>query len=254
MALNMTWKTYRCSNGVVVVYDPKAPGIAYMPSAPFTMGTRSAPPAEVKFEGGNGGYHFSFVGNVCYNAGVEFLRVKSWGVNGTYPTHRNPRTFSLLADQVDGDWSPALQLGLFKLIKDVVASAINFKADMYQLFFAARDSRLNKAHWAATLLRGASLSASASATLATASSSGVTQSPAPSAARARSADVSSSATATAASPGSPNAMPAAAGLSSPRRLISCRRFYALGGDLGRWFRFRPRRGDPRWRPDRVGDR
>ena len=70
----------------------------------------------------------------CKSEGETFLTLLNASLVGQREEcDRIPKGMRVTADQVIGSWRPALQLGIFKIVKDCVSAAINFKYALCQV-------------------------------------------------------------------------------------------------------------------------
>ena len=68
--------------------------------------------------------HHSYV----LHENIPFLSVKDANLAGRNPTATTWKALDVTADGVEGEWTPAMFLPLFKLIKDIVAAALTMKS------------------------------------------------------------------------------------------------------------------------------
>jgi len=71
-------------------------------------------------------------GSKCVKEGETFLSIDVYTFSGDDGGKGRCKCFEVFSRGVDGDWSPSVQIGLFKIVKDVVASSINIKHDLYK--------------------------------------------------------------------------------------------------------------------------
>ena len=62
---------------------------------------------------------------------VPFMTIQHATISGTNPTPMLPKSLSVTASNVEGEWTPPVFVDLFKLIKDMIAASINMKHDMF---------------------------------------------------------------------------------------------------------------------------
>ena len=61
---------------------------------------------------------------------VPFMTIQHATISGTRPTATMPKSLSVTANNVEGEWTPPVFIDLFKLIKDIIAAAVNMKHDL----------------------------------------------------------------------------------------------------------------------------
>ena len=69
----------------------------------------------------------------CLHENVPFLSVKDVSIGGHNATSEVWKALDVTADGVEGEWTPAMFLPLFKLIKDIVAAAVTMKSRLLGL-------------------------------------------------------------------------------------------------------------------------
>lgn len=155
-------KSFKCENAYVEVYGPKprkgasSAGGSSAAAKPVLLSASQTPHPSARapmatiagfdkstatkrvlsgctYDGDEGGWYVAVTGNSCFNMGSRFLRVGSVSFDGTERTQLMPKSFHIRADDIEGDWDPALQLGLFKIIKDCVAGTINLKHSIHRI-------------------------------------------------------------------------------------------------------------------------
>lgn len=90
--------------------------------------------ADMVFDvGGRRKWDVSLHNSTVFKEGEAFLSLEDVRMNGAEigRAENEPKSFNLTGNRVRGEWEPGLQLGLFKIVKDIVASVVNMKADLW---------------------------------------------------------------------------------------------------------------------------
>ena len=67
----------------------------------------------------------------CLSESVPFLTIRTASLAGNPPSPSQIKALHVKAEDVEGEWTPAMFVGLYKLIKDLVAASINMKHGLF---------------------------------------------------------------------------------------------------------------------------
>ena len=110
--------------------DPP-PAAPQRPKRPSRLFTYSCGQISVSVHLPTSAWSLSLKHSYLLNEHQAFLTIQHASISGTNPTAMLPKSLSVTASNVEGEWTPPVFVDLFKLIKDMIAASVNMKHDLF---------------------------------------------------------------------------------------------------------------------------